>query len=322
MKKKITILAIILLVVAGLGSCKPSSGELSDSIITVDVTKSYPKKELILQEFMDVEYITLETTDEFLCQGEVQAIGKEFIIVRNLINDGDIFIFDEKGKGLRKINRKGQGGEEYSNISGITLDEDNGEMLVIETGANRIMVYDLYGRFKRCLRYQEGSNYRDVFNFDKERLICWENSFSFVMGTVEKPPFVIISKQDGSIVNEVQIPFEHKISASILIIDGQSVTVMPTNSASISSISILPVRHFPIIPYNDSWILTEPSSDTVFRFLPDYSMIPFMVRTPSVQSMNPEVFLFPRILSERYFLMETVKKEFPDRPKTDIYGNV
>jgi hypothetical protein len=77
------------------------------------------------------------------------------------------------------------------------------------------------------------------------------------------------------------------------------------------------IHFFPIIPYLDSWILTEPSSDTIFRFSADYSMMPFMARTPSIQSMDPEVFLFPRILTDRYYLVETVKKE-AERPKTDL----
>ncbi|MDR1200737.1 MAG: 6-bladed beta-propeller, partial [Tannerellaceae bacterium] len=65
MKRINTILAIILLVVlAGCGGNKQSNGDL----IIVDVSKSYPEKELILQDFMDVEYIALETTDEFLTQ--------------------------------------------------------------------------------------------------------------------------------------------------------------------------------------------------------------------------------------------------------------
>jgi hypothetical protein len=159
-------------------------------------------------------------------------------------------------------------------------------------------------------------------------LICRENSFAFEQGTVEEmAPFIILSKQDGSIVNDIQIPFEQKKSTSIFIINGIISTVMPTDASSINSISISLVRHFPIIPYRDNWILTEPSSDTVFRFSKDYSMIPFMVRTPSIQSMNPEVFLFPRILTDRYYLMEAVKKEpkFPninlmyDRQEQDIY---
>lgn len=60
-----SILFIILLLMAGCGG----NEQTADNFITVDVTASYPLKELILQDFVDVEYIPLETTDEFLCQG-------------------------------------------------------------------------------------------------------------------------------------------------------------------------------------------------------------------------------------------------------------
>ena len=52
-------LAFILFIFSGCGGNKQSE----DDLITVDVTAQYPKKELILQDFMDVEYIPLETTD-------------------------------------------------------------------------------------------------------------------------------------------------------------------------------------------------------------------------------------------------------------------
>jgi hypothetical protein len=126
MKRAITILATILSLTTGCGGNKQST----DDVITVDVNANYPKKELILQDFMDVEYIALETTDEFVCQGAVLAIGKEIILVKNYVKDGNIFIFDRKGKGIKKINRKGQGGEEYTTVSNIVLDEDAGEMFV------------------------------------------------------------------------------------------------------------------------------------------------------------------------------------------------
>ena len=64
------ILVFILLMTAGCGGNK----QTGDDFITVDVTKSYPQKELILQDFMDVEYVALETTDGFLCQDQVHAI--------------------------------------------------------------------------------------------------------------------------------------------------------------------------------------------------------------------------------------------------------
>jgi len=314
--KHVNIFLVILQLTAGCGGNKPSG---NDDLITVDVTKSYPKKELILQDFMDVEYIPLETGGEFYCQGIVRAIGRDFIIVTNasLITDGDIFIFDRNGKGLRKINRLGRGGKEYQNITGIILDEENCELFVNDFPPKRIMVYDLYGRFKRSLRYNEGSNYRVVFNFDRESLICRENSLAFEQGVVEMPPFILISKQDGSIVNEILIPFEQKKITYSLIINGQSVTAIPTDATGIKNISVINIDFSPIIPYHDSWILTEPSSDTVFQFLPDCSMIPFMVRTPSIQTMNPEIYLFPKVLTDRYYLIETVKKE-QEYPKTHL----
>ena len=44
--------------------------------------------------------------------------------------------------------------------------------------------------------------------------------------------------------------------------------------------------------------------------MPDYSLRPFMVRTPSVQSMNPEVMLRLRLLSDSYYFMEAVENQY------------
>ena len=75
MKTLIFFETILLLVMTSCGSDNAST----DGFITVDVTKSSysPKKELILQDFMDVEYIPLETNDEFINHCYVQAIGKK-----------------------------------------------------------------------------------------------------------------------------------------------------------------------------------------------------------------------------------------------------
>ena len=307
MEQKITILVIILLIAAGLGSCKQSSGNQSEGIITVDVTASYPKKELILHDFMDVEYIPLETTDEFLCQNNVQYIGTNFIVVKNLNSDGDIFIFDRNGKGIRKINRLGQSGEEYTFATEIILDEDNDEMIVNDLMQKKLIVYDLFGKFKRSFQYQEGSKYQYIYNFDKEKLICRDDVFNAFSNPPyseisDKPPFIFVSKQDGSVVKDIKIPF----------IQQKTATLKGGNSIAL-------INYFPIIPFQDNFILTEHSSDTVFRYLPDDNLIPFMVRIPSIQSMNPEVFLFPRMLTERYYFIETIKKEFDFKKRNNNF---
>jgi hypothetical protein len=289
MKKLIT-LSIILYLMAGCGEDKQSSDEL----ITVDVTANYPKKELILQDFMDVEYIPLETTDEFLTQGFVQDVGKDIIAARNRTDDGDIFIFDRKtGKALRKINRKGQGGEEYTSISGIILDENNHEMFVEDSSARKIRVYDLYGNFKRSFGFTDTGYYTATLNYDRDHLISYMRYGSGEMET-KRPRHLLISKQDGSITREIEFPFKEIKTMTLRI--GEAV---------------LTHLFYPTIPAGrDHWILMNTSSDTLYACLPDGTISPFMVRTPSILSMETELFLFPAILTDRYYLMKTVKKEY------------
>ena len=92
--KRINITLVIILFLVTVPESKGQKQTGSNDFITVNIVKNYsPKKELILQDFMDVEYIALEMNDEFINQGIVLDIGKEFILVknRNRINDGNIF---------------------------------------------------------------------------------------------------------------------------------------------------------------------------------------------------------------------------------------
>jgi hypothetical protein len=279
-----------------------------DGFITVDVTASYPQKELALQDFMDVEYVALETGGEFYTQALVQAIGKNIIIVTNAV-DGNIFIFDRNGKGLRKINRMGQGPEEYRFASSITLDEENNEMFVNDFRSTKIVVYDLYGKYKRSFRHREKTYYLRITNFDKDHLMCFQEFYPGLDEESNRNSFFIVSKQDGSI-REVKFPFKKKISATV--------SAQQENRTFIRG-----PRNNPLVPFENNWVITEASTDTVYRYLTENSKRPFIVRTPSVQSMEPVVFLFPGILTDSYYFMQTVKMEYDFQsstgfPRTDL----
>ena len=125
MRKLTTNAVAMLLALVGCMGCGNRSASSVDNLIRVDVMADYPEKELILQDLMDVEYIALETTDDFITKGAVKAIGKDIMLVTNRGSDGEILVFDKNGKGLRKINRLGQSGEEYTQLTGLVLDEDN-----------------------------------------------------------------------------------------------------------------------------------------------------------------------------------------------------
>ncbi|WP_293740179.1 6-bladed beta-propeller [uncultured Parabacteroides sp.] len=301
MKQINAILAIILLVV--LAGCEESK-QSNDELIIVDVSKSYPKKELVLQDFMDVEYLALETSDEFLTQGLVQDVGKEYLLVKNRNRDGDIFIFDRKtGKGLRKINRQGQGAEEYAGINGIILDESNDEIFVMSPG-NKILVYDLYGEFKRCLNLDREVS--SAFDYDKSDLIGYDMSDYHNKGKDRgKSYHVIISKQDGSITREIFIPFK-TINTPIVTGDGGFV-------ANYS---------YQIRLSHGKCTLLDTSADTLYNYVPDGTLTPFIVRTPSVHTMQPEVFLYTGIYTDRYYFMETVKNVFNFEKGNGFYADV
>ncbi len=296
--KKLTVLLVTIPFIAGLSGCNNNpSGTEGDELIIVDVTKTYSdRKEIILQDFMDVEYIPLETNEDFINQGWVLAVGDETILVRNLNDDGDIFVYDRTGKALRKFNRKGSGGEEYVYASSVVLDEDKGEMFINDISQKKILVYDLYGNFKRSFKHNPNNQdlyYTDMFNFDKDHLICYDPEN-------EDYSLFIVSKLDGSFTHEINVPFTEKYHLRQVLYndDGEpEVTFSPGGG------------YYNLIPFKGDWMLIEFSTDTIFALSDNYKLRPLMVRTPSIKSMDPQVMLVLRFFTDRHYFMETIKNE-------------
>lgn len=281
-------LAVVLFITMGYTGCKQPD-IANEDVIAVDVSASYPEKDLILQDIMDVEYVPLETTDDFITHGIVEAVGKNLLLIRNR-NDGDIFIFDRKtGKGLRKINRQGQGAEEYSGVQGIILDEENNELFVKDHQARKLLVYDLSGNFKRSFKFADTSYYDDIFDYDRDHLISYKKYFTAEDN--EKSCHLLISKQDGT-TSEISIPF---IEYKTPVITKDELVVSP--------------EYHLTFPTRDNWALVNTSSDTIFKYSQKGALSPLIIRTPSIQSMEVETFLFPTVITDRYYFMRTMKKE-------------
>lgn len=289
--RKTLLLAIIILSVL-LTGCKEGNKPSSDDFILVDVDATYPEKELVLQEFADVEYVALDNTDEFITQGVVKAVGKKILLVTNRRNDGNIFVFDRTGKGLRKINRLGQSGEEYSHPTEIILDEQGEEMFVVDYPARKINVYDLFGIFKRSFPFADSSYYMEMFDYDRDHLMGYKSYLPSV--ETEQSCYILVSKHDGSVVREMQIPFQ-----------GIETPVVMEGETSVTP------QFYLTVPQRAGWLLAKPSSDTIYNCRPDGSLRPFAVRTPSIHGRNhPAVFLFPAAMSAgRYYFMQTMRKE-------------
>ena len=65
-----------------------------------------------------------------------------------------------------------------------------------------------------------------------------------------------------------------------------------------------------ITPFNSNWILLEPSSDTIYTLMPDCSLRPFIARTPPIHTMDPGFYLVLKLVSNRYYFMESIKNVY------------
>lgn len=297
MMKNIKRLFCVIVTLSMLMSCEYNE-QVSKDFVVVDVTKSYPKKELILQDFMDVEYVPLETTDEFLCQGFVLDITSDYIFAKNFRWNGELFIYDRNGKAIKKIKKPGQGPGEYTFILTVVFDEENQELFISDIG-KKILVYDLDGNFKRSLKPEEYMAYFNFENFNKDNLLC-HNSLSQNNGYMRNESFLLVSKQDGKI-QPIEIPFKERISTSVTTVNSETGVTYGAG----------PDSDFPFIPYQDGWILMESSADTMYTFSAKKPFLtPFIARIPSIHTMDPKIFLFLSMATDRYYFMEVVKKEY------------
>ena len=302
-----------LLVASLLFGCGNGKQKESDGLIRVDVSKSYPKKELILQDLFDIEYVPLETTDEMLTEGHIQYISDNYMIFKNLGRmAGEIFIFDRQGKAVRKINRLGQSGEEYLNILGIDYDEQTDELFVNSHYSDKVFVYDSEGNYKRSFDYLDGILYNPIKILDTERLIAYDDYSEYDKVPVKRDCYLILSREDGRLLEKIHIPYEEKKS---LIILRRDLNGKLTGNWGIRN-TLMP-------PYQDGWLLIEPSADTIYTYSASRGLMPLIVRTPPVNEMDPEVFLFPTIFTDRYVFMQAVERSFnfgvdKDVPRTNL----
>ena len=276
---------------AMLAACQ--SNDNADSIMTIDLNKKYQEKEIILQDIMDVEYVPLDSSDEFISSGNIKAVGDKYIV---LVSGGKILLFDRHtGKGIRVIDHEGQGADEYTLAYNVILDEANNELFVNDPTIKKICVYDLEGNFKRSFSHGEEHQFIDVTDFDKDFLVCYDEAIFMDMEKTEtdnsKTYHFLISKQDGSIAQEISVPYE-KINAPMLQVGGMT--------------SVTFVRA--VVPLNKDMLIIQNSSDTIYRYTANkHQMVPFLVKIPST---DPERLITIGTVTPQYCFFQTIDKTF------------
>lgn len=162
MKMKQMLLALLVCLLA---SCGGGSQKTSDEM-TISMKTNVPVEELV----KDATLIPLETTDDCLL-GDLEKIyesdGRLYILDMNRTT---VFVFDISGKFLYKIERRGQGPEEYLEVS--DFDVMDGVIYVLSRVNKRILAYDENGE---CVKIIPLKAWYDNLAVEEERVILYAN---------------------------------------------------------------------------------------------------------------------------------------------------
>lgn len=276
-------------------------------IITIDINKIYPEKDITIQDIASVEYIPLETNNNSLLKYlNIGSITDSLIITYNL--DGDVFVFNRKGKFINTFNRKGGAGHEYSNLHFLCFDNKKNEVYIEDHGVQcKIYVYSLNGIFKRKFNLPENIWPYLMQNYDNDYLLCCDGyELDKPNVKTKETPYFFISKKNNEIT-----PLNYKISKKIK----NYITETRGNQSIASAINASP-----LIKNGNETLLSDFASDTIYS-LKGNSRTPFIVKKPFIQNNNPSVLFYIKLFSDKYLIMSSIKRQFKaENPEIKLFG--
>ncbi len=300
MKYNLLIIIVLLLI-----SC--SSKEKQSTIPTIDVTKTYPKKEIALQDIADVQYIPLETRNDVLIDRDAGIINTEKNVVVFNRKQGDIFFFNEKGEFKYKFNHKGQSGEEYIDIADVFVSEKEKEVIVVGGfSCNNVQVYNLKGKYKRTFELNKGIYWLSPFyDFNSKEFIFHKKPNTGIIlrikgeKKINKPQMAFINKITGKIDTIIKVPCTEGVNSLIIMRDGDA------NFVS----GVEPAKKF--VPTPNGILVNEVGCDTTFVLNKGKKLIPILARIPKVSPKdNPLKMLGVDAVSKNAIYFTVMDKKY------------
>lgn len=287
-------LLITFLLLAG---CSTSPQKENGSYLEIKANQTPHEKEIILQEIAEeISYIPLETNDTMLLRGVFLSICNEGIAVMHQV-DGQVFLFDGKGKAKGSISRKGGGPEEYVGMQQAVVDWKRNELFVLDYKPH-IKVYDLNGNYKRTLSMPIKVRDREMYPYSDSHLVFFKEVPDTEIGQADKDfapyqPIILLDKSTGQTIT---LPYTKTSNVSIRLSSGW-------------------VNNYAIYASGKNVYLSDVSSDTIYQLHPStHKVEPIMVRIPSLNSMDGERFLLNlEGITDRYAFLLRTNKEIKGR---------
>lgn len=133
-----------------------SKNESTDFVIEIE---HLPKIQSIkygdTKYFKSSKIVKLEALDENLIGGiiQIELYDNRFYILDKYSYRSNLYVFDLAGNYLNKIGARGEGPEEYLNISSFFIDEEKGLINIVDGLSSTIIQYDKEGVFIDKIRH-------------------------------------------------------------------------------------------------------------------------------------------------------------------------
>lgn len=277
-------------------SASAQSKQNASQLPVIDITKDYPEKKIVLQDVATAEYIRLETTDEVLLDGvaTIHCSFTDHYITTYNAKEGQIFVFDRKGKIRHTFNHKGGSGEEYNYPMQVRLDEKAKEIFLVDV-SNKIQVYSIDGKYKRTLSVPKDVRIEMMFNCDDKYLLCYD---SYMLDRKDKQPnsrpYILVSKKDGTI-SRLPVTVHNRV--------GNRTYVEKDGQVFVTSITV-----YPIANSGSEFILADLAADTVYSYR-NHKLTPLFVRTPKANASEPRLLMQCYAKIGKYLFMSTALKQ-------------
>jgi hypothetical protein len=260
--------------------CTPSE-KGADDVIHIHLKASYPEIEINVKDFATVEYVQLDLHDDFFFNSFPSVVASDIFVLSD--RNGNVFSFTRDGKPVSKFNKRGGGQDEYPEMTGIVYDEQKKEIFI--QSHERINVYSLNGELQRILPLLQGSFVKLAEN-DNESLIIFDYH------KVYPTPFSVISKENGEVIEMIDIPYGNQVNMTVILPPGGQFRTSTTSM-------------MPIFPYRDGNLLNSYSTDTIYLYN-NRILTPFLTRTPGLHAREPAIVIETFTEAGNFQFLQTV----------------
>lgn len=276
--------------------CSCTSTDQEKGLTTIDLSKDYPKKEILLSEIADIQYVYMNEGNDYIYGGNPLYVSDHTFV---FYSEGSFLFFTKDGQPKSKFNHQGNGPDEYDYFSKVVYDEANDELYILSE--KRLIVYSSSGVHKRtiALSLSDDKRITSVANYDNGSLLLFDSD-----------NFVLISKADGSELKRLDVSSGEKVKLYAINQDEQRVSVIASTQNQ-------------IVNYKDGLLLSDYSTDTVFFFNKNKELIPVLIKQPSIHSMDPVIYAntFVEAADYLFYRKITVKVQNGQLPSVYLMQN-